>query len=374
MKNKSMWIVLGVLALVIISYIGIESKQKKDTNIDLEDFIIRYYQSRDLSKDYLRKEEFANEELYQYLREGIVESQFLTHNKQNHSVQPELIEMTEIGDKRHFKYSVVVSFNYNTAREIHSSYGQVIEIMLNKNNKIEDINNVNREPSFVDVYTAKEELKSTLYGAIGWSVAYPVDSYMYSNYGNYLLRYNINTNRIDKVLVYEDSFWDAGLNISKSGNYAILFKTNYRDIYSNVSSICIIDFINEEVNYLALSEKQFNVEDIPEDIRNEFELESILTSNLYIRRFDNLKYEIKFESDKERGRFFLYEGEEKLHELTVLEGRGVVDYTYVWIDEKTIGVLMPIDDDVFELGYYKFAIVDVIEDRIIQEYPINTRK
>ncbi|TCK98441.1 hypothetical protein EDC19_0861 [Natranaerovirga hydrolytica] len=230
-----------------------------------------------------------------------------------------------------------------------------------------DYLNVNK-PVFLKIEDAKQELQGAVFGSHGWSIVYPVESYIDARFGSYWLRYDINTNKIDRALKFEDGFWDTITNLSKSGNYAI--KSTLYDEENEPANIFFIDFKNEEVVFLAYAVEEFKIEDIPEDIRSEFELENIFTSNINEPYFERVEYDIQyiFESSS----FIVYEGEEILHELTVLEDQGILMNNFVWIDEKTIGVLMPIENG-FDLGYYKFALIDIIEDRIIQECPINRR-
>ncbi|KPU43278.1 hypothetical protein OXPF_27190 [Oxobacter pfennigii] len=52
-----------------------------------------------------------------------------------------------------------------------------------------------------------------------------------------------------------------------------------------------------------------------------------------------------------------------------LNGGGV----YCIIDENRIGAIIPAETGSYELGYYKIVIIDVDQDKIAQEYVLNTK-
>ena len=56
-------------------------------------------------------------------------------------------------------------------------------------------------PSYISVTSAKEDMKSLIYGSHGWWVAHSYNSsYIYAVYGNLLIRYHIADNTVDKVV------------------------------------------------------------------------------------------------------------------------------------------------------------------------------
>lgn len=245
----------------------------------------------------------------------------------------------------------------------------------NLNNKDADMET--GAPKFIDVQTAREELKSAMWGSQGWRIYFPNQStYIYAGFGRYLLRYNISDNKIDRAVKSGDtlsSFYDINWSFTLDGKYAIfadLWNENYQYQPRN---IYLLNFENREIRFLAYSESDFKIENIPENIRVGFNIENIfLDGNHDNLDVLNCTIEHNFEEDK----YIAYTrgNNSSGYEVTALRGASLnCERPFVGIDAKRVGSIVPINGNGLNLGYYKFVLIDIEKNKIVQECPINIK-
>ncbi|MFD2671157.1 hypothetical protein [Marinicrinis sediminis] len=203
--------------------------------------------------------------------------------------------------------------------------------------------------SFMDVEVAREQLKTAIWGSIGWSMWHPNESeYIYAAFGYHLIRYNISNNEIDRAIAFKQSsqhFIDHNLQFSLNGKQGLL-----ADTY-------LIDFENMKISLLSEAE-----------IRNEIEKIEFDGDN---HNLDALAYSIEYKAEENQ---FIVSADQETSGREIVSLRGAElngDRPFVGIRSKVVGTLIPHDQDGFGLGYYKFVLIDVEKDEIIQEYPIN---
>lgn len=220
---------------------------------------------------------------------------------------------------------------------------------------------------FTDVEVTREELQSSIWGSHGWRI-YPSENYIYAGHGKFLLRYNIANNEIDKALRLDNNISDIILHFSSTGKHAIGFSLSYpKNIY-------LLDFEEQNTSFLADSENDFAIEMLPLEIRAEFNKGNFFfEANNY--NLSVLEYNINYNAEQDRYLAYSRDGLSYLHEITALKGASLnSEYPFVGIDGKTIGSLVPAsEDEGMYLGYYKFVLIDIEKDEIIQECPINSR-
>lgn len=243
----------------------------------------------------------------------------------------------------------------------------------NKGNESNDTNTQNAA-AFIEVDQAKEKLESAIWGSQGWSIYYQNQSpYIYAVSGEYMLRYNVSENEIDRAIEYKDGFIDSSFNFTVDGRFAVLTKIWSEKQQYEPRNIYLLNFEKSEVVYLADSKDNFKMEMIPEDIRSDFNIESIFKDS-YDGNLEILKYNIEYDSKDNRYIAYVRDNNLLLHEVTALKEmifNG--EQSFVGIDSKTIGTLVPTNGESTYLGYYKFVLIDVEQNKILQECPINIK-
>ncbi|TCK98442.1 putative amidase-like protein [Natranaerovirga hydrolytica] len=141
MKKKHLFMSAMVIILIINS-ISLGAIEKRNYDFDIEKFIVQYYQSKDIFNESIAKQDFSNDEVYAYAEGKIKVNEHIKEKissyKTNYSVNTELLEKNQMGDKTYYRYAVVVKFRYDGAK-FDSSYGEEIEIIVNNDNKVENI-------------------------------------------------------------------------------------------------------------------------------------------------------------------------------------------------------------------------------------------
>lgn len=235
---------------------------------------------------------------------------------------------------------------------------------VHRENNNSDLDMQNDAPYFLDVETAKEELKSAIWGSQGWNIFFPNESnYIYAVFGSYMLRYNILSNEIDKAMILENTatdFLSQKLQFSLDGKYGTFSYVWNENHQHQSGNIYLIDFENSEITLLSDSEGNFKIENMVFDGDN--------------HNLDILNYSIEYKSEEDQYIAYIKNHQSSGYEISALQGASLNgERPFVGIDSKTIGSLIPISGDGFNLGYYKFVLIDIEKDEIIQEYPINIR-
>lgn len=204
---------------------------------------------------------------------------------------------------------------------------------------------------FIDVEMAKEQLKPAIWGSHGWQIWHPNKSdYIYASFGRHLLRYNISNNDIDRAITLQfesQNFIDQKLQLSSDGKHGLVADTYF------------IDFENKDVSLLSEADTMAKRDNIAFDGDN--------------HNLDVLAYSIEHKAVENQ--FIASKDQETPgHEMTSLRGADLNgERSFVGIDAKIVGSLIPNGGDGLELGYYKFVLIDVEKDEIIQECPINIK-
>jgi hypothetical protein len=220
-------------------------------------------------------------------------------------------------------------------------------------------------PKFIDVEEGKSLLKPLVYYSTGWSL-YKAGNFLFATCSRYLLRYNIIENKID-------NFIDLG-EIHNGYYYSLSFSSNGKYLISSSQ------LFNGNVgnNYFLIDFDEQNVELIL-DIYDENKVEEVITKkidkevneeiNKTVLAFNYEKSDETLSIDVLSGTFNL---ENESIKLNTLQGMTYCGAYYI-IDDKKIGLIMPIEPKSCELGYYKISIINVEEDIIVQEYILNKK-
>lgn len=241
-----------------------------------------------------------------------------------------------------------------------------------------DHTNVGRvaDAEFKETEVVKEKLKSAIYGSHGWSIWSSNPAYIYAEFGTYMLRYNVSDNVIDRAVILknEETAKEFIWHLAPDGRNAIIANIREGNMYYNPPrDIQLLDFENSKVTFLAHSGEELKIESLPDNLRSEFDVEKLKwkrnNGNL-----DLLNYTLASEYDTSVGSaLFAKDTNLEKHEIATLRNSLINnEIPCVGIDGETIGSLIPMNADVSKLGYYKFVLIDITSDKIIQECPINS--
>ncbi|KPU43277.1 hypothetical protein OXPF_27180 [Oxobacter pfennigii] len=130
-------------------------------------------------------------------------------------------------------------------------------------------------PKFMDIEEGKTALKPLVYGSIGWSLLHR-QNFLFAVFGRYVLRYNINENKVDKVDYLGESYnnWPFGASASSNGRYSISYSF---DFYGEPArNYFLIDFETETAELICdiYSEEKVDIiknYKIPDEIKGELE-------------------------------------------------------------------------------------------------------
>lgn len=193
-------------------------------------------------------------------------------------------------------------------------------------------------PQFIEVESAQAAIKPLLFSSVGWSL-WSRPHYLFAVYGQYIFRYNIEENRVDKAVNLNESYegWPFGTSFSSNGRYCIEYSFHFDGDGS--FHYFLLDFEEETSRLISASYDPAKAESLPDQIKNEVE---------------NLKFK---EEETDAGQ---------------MESSDFGQYQR--IDQDRIGGIIPIDQQSEgELGYYKFVVIDKAQDKILQEYCLNTK-
>ena len=227
-------------------------------------------------------------------------------------------------------------------------------------------------PQFVDIDEGNQVLEPLVFGSIGWSVSGTVN-FLFAIHGNYVVRYNIKENKVDRIVDLGESYkgWPHTISCSKNGTYCISHNSDfYGDLSRNYFLIdmekkttkLILDIYDEKIISEVIKEM------IPKGVQSEVN-EELLKFNMTVSNpcCDLVAWGmtgVKFANKN---------GESKV--LNCLNYYSDLGGYYIF-NEKKMGALIPSSDnqeDFGLLGYYKFVVIDVVNDKIIQEYVLNEK-
>ena len=196
-----------------------------------------------------------------------------------------------------------------------------------------------------------EALKILIWGSRGWSL-YSGGEYLFAAFGNYLVRYNITENRVDSVVEFDKpEYWWCSTSVSSDGETVIAKAGNHPD-YDVWTNQVLIDFRQKTCRLISDDFK------LPEKENNPYFL-----------------YRVEKEFNTEENMFYkLYALDENLSDKEI---KSVSTYAVslsesVLIGQNHMGVIMGSSEEANGyLGYDKFVVIDITQDKIIQECIIN---
>ena len=193
-------------------------------------------------------------------------------------------------------------------------------------------------PTFLPRGTAA--LKPLIWGSEGWGIDTQSD-YIFAHFWRYVVRYDIKKNQIDKII-------DLG-KAPESWYYNVTFAPDGQSCVAQAHEFdgpgqtgrVLIDLKNE--TYVSTKQEHFPA----------------LLGSLY-----QIEYQY--------GMGWFINGAE----IKVLRPYAEQSGTAVAIamDENRVGAILPSDAGWDALGYYKFAVIDLNQDKIVQECPMNVLK
>ena len=191
-----------------------------------------------------------------------------------------------------------------------------------------------------------EKLKSLEYGTEGWGL-YSGGEYLFATLGfkNFLVRYDISENKVDNVVEFEkpDGFWFSTA-VSADGEEVLSKAGNYPEFKEWTNQI-LIDFGIKDCKRVPDKFK------FPYRENNAYSLYSVETvwddDGEYFYKLTAINESVNDE------------------EIRSVPGFAISTSSYVIIDENRMGVITGIG-----IGC-KFMIIDIAQDKIIQECAIN---
>ena len=233
-------------------------------------------------------------------------------------------------------------------------------------------------PAFSDVNTAMQNLEPYVFLDWGWEVYHPHNSpYVYAyiprSFGLYLIRYNIPENSIDRAVHLEEippNYMDWHFSFSPDGEFALSYNSDPFSKFPE-TNFFLLDFENSEAIFLAQSREGLNNEGLnPEQFPYP---ESFSNSDTigWETEIGTLDFEIEQGFLEDIRKYIAIDDQGEKHELTTLKNNGF-ESKFVVVDSQTIVALLPVyDNRPGDLGHYKFALINVADDTIIQECAIN---
>ena len=195
-------------------------------------------------------------------------------------------------------------------------------------------------PTFLPPGTGTEALKPLIWGSEGWWLDTQGD-YIFAHFFRYLLRYDIKTNKIDKIIDLGDapqSWWYAS-TYSPDGQTCVVQAQNFDG--PGETGRLLIDLKNETVTETEQEHFSHSTQTNPRQV------EPRLLEHGYGWFINDV-------------------------EIKALRPYAATITEVIAIDENRVGALMPVSDEANGyLGYYKFAVIDLAQDKIIQECPMN---
>ena len=247
-------------------------------------------------------------------------------------------------------------------------------ILLPKDSKILKEMEVDEKyyPRYIDIDKGKNVLKQLIHGSSGWEL-FGGKNFLFATHGNYVIRYNIKENKVDNIIYLMESFnkQPYAITCSQNGRYCITYNYDFQEPgYNNYFLIdfeehnikLICDIYDEEIANEIILQK------IPTEIQNE------VTKRLMFKtKKTNDCCNLESQWQIADGNKYIFENSKKqkkeLDSIKYLNGCG----SYYILSENKIGVIMATESNNCDLGYYKIAIVDVANDKIIQEYILNNK-
>ena len=204
-------------------------------------------------------------------------------------------------------------------------------------------------PTFAEKSDAEKALENLTLGSEGWDLKNR-DNFLFAVQGNYVLRYDIAKNQIDKyIYLGDDSGHPFGVSISSDGRYLITYNFDFDNEQSSYNYF-LTDLTEETVQLITAKYNKAEAEnisatlDLPDEIKGEIK---------------DLRFDV---SEKP---------EEKVDwkNITVAE-KSAGSWTV--IDDNTLGIIMPTgSENELKSGDYKIVVIDYKQDKIVGECPLS---
>ncbi|MCL2298815.1 MAG: hypothetical protein FWC27_01555, partial [Firmicutes bacterium] len=195
-------------------------------------------------------------------------------------------------------------------------------------------------PTFLSPEQGLEAIKPLIWGSEGWWLDTQGD-YIFAHFFRYLLRYDVKTNKIDKFIDLGDapqSWWYAA-TYSPDGRYCVAQAQAF-DAPGQTGRV-LIDLKNETVKSTEQEHYPHSTQTLP------YQVEPRLMEHGYGW----------FLNDVEIKALRPYAG--TITEVIAMEG-------------NRVGAMMPVSAEANGyLGYYKLAVIDLAQDKIVQECIMN---
>lgn len=199
---------------------------------------------------------------------------------------------------------------------------------------------------FLSVEEGLEAMKPLILETETWEIG-TRGNYLFivHNHCPYVVRYNSDKNEIDRIVKIFDapSGWYFNNSTKRDGEQHIVEARNIMD-GKDMNNRILIDFTNKTVS--ATEEDDFT------------------RTNLSKGQADG-KIVI------EDGRYYFYASGGNVKEITSLPPNTEYSAAVVVMEGNRIGAVLPSEKSVEKLGYYKFVVIDISEDKIVQECPMN---
>jgi len=195
-------------------------------------------------------------------------------------------------------------------------------------------------PKFLSLDTGREALKPLIFGSDGWRID-AQGSYIIAYFSRYILRYDVKTNTIDKIINLGEApqYWYYAATFSPNGQSCV---AEARELDgTGHTGKALIDFKNE-------TSKPTGQEHFPHSTQSRpCNVERRLMEHGYGLLINDV-------------------------EIKALQPYAVLNAEVIVMDESRIGALLPVSENASGyLGYYKFAVIDLAQDKIVQECPMN---
>ena len=196
-------------------------------------------------------------------------------------------------------------------------------------------------PVFLSPDTGREALKPLIWGSDGWWIDAQGD-YIFAHFFRYIVRYDTKKNRIDKLIDLGEApqYWWYAATYSPDGQSCVAQAREF-DGPGQTGKV-LIDLKKETV-------KPTEQEHYPHGM-------------------DSKPYQVDYQYDNG---WFINKAEIKaMRPYTGANGTAVA----IAMDRNRVGAILPSEAGWDALGYYKFAVVDLKQDKIVQECPMNVLK
>jgi len=220
-------------------------------------------------------------------------------------------------------------------------FATVICILASCAGKTEPETNALVNTAFLEKEDAVSAWNTLDFNLVGWTLD-TQDDFLFAVFKRYVVRYNAKTNEIDAVVDLGDAprLWYYVATFSSDGNLCVAQAKDLGD--AGETGKVLIDFTKKTA----------------EPTEQEH----------YPHGADDKNYGLSFGSNEQRYDF--HYSNDSVKEIKALKPYPYSSGRFIAMDEKRIGALLPLSkteaaSDVS--GYYRFIVIDIEKDKIVQE-------